>query len=222
MLRTSGELLDVPIDREAATPLFRQVYAGLTTAILERRLQPGAKLPASRVLAGRLGLLRTAIVSAYEQLLAEGYATGRVGSGTHVASDLPNKPDGRTRPVNLKRHTSHAVPRLAGNGDVTAQSDDRPFNLDRMLIDARTADQWRRLSARALRGMPSSHLGYGDSRGSEDLRRATAAYLADARAARCDPGQIIITGGTQHAIDLIMRTLLRWAARFGSRIRAIR
>jgi GntR family transcriptional regulator/MocR family aminotransferase len=56
--------------------------------------------------------------------------------------------------------------------------------------------------------MPRSHLGYGDPRGSEELRRATAAYLHDARAVRCDPGQIIITGGTQHAIDLVVRTLL--------------
>ena len=100
------------------------------------------------------------------------------------------------------------MPRLAGNVDVTMLSDDRPFNLGRTLIDARTADQWRRLSARALRTMSRSHLGYGDPRGSEELRRATAAYLQDARAVRCDPGQIIITAGTQHAIDLIVRTLL--------------
>jgi len=148
MPQTAGELLDVPIDRTAATPLFRQVYAGLTTAILERRLRPGAKLPASRALAGRLGLSRTAVVSAYEQLLAEGYATGRVGSGTYVATDLPDKPDSRARPVKLERAARHGVPRLAGNVDVTAQSDDRPFNLGRTLIDARTADQWRRLNAR--------------------------------------------------------------------------
>jgi GntR family transcriptional regulator/MocR family aminotransferase len=212
MPKTNGELLDIPIDRRAATPLFRQVYSGLATAILERRLRPGSRLPASRSLAGRLGLSRTAIVSAYEQLLAEGYATGRVGSGTYVATDLADKPDGRTRPVKPRRDAGHTVPRLAGNVDVTAQSDDRPFNLGRTLIDARTADQWRRLNARALRAMPRSHLGYGDPRGSEELRRATAAYLADARAVRCDPEQIIITGGTQHAIDLVVRTLLPMAS----------
>jgi GntR family transcriptional regulator/MocR family aminotransferase len=208
MPRTSAELLSVPIDRRAAMPLFRQVYAGLTVAILDRRLRPGAKLPASRALAERLGLSRTAIVAAYEQLLAEGYATGRIGSGTYVATDLPDKPAGRARAVKPAHGASRGVPRLSGNVDVTMQSDDRPFNLGRTLIDARTADQWRRLSARALRTMPRSHLGYGDPRGSEELRRATAVYLHDARAVRCDPGQIIITGGTQHAIDLVMRTLL--------------
>jgi GntR family transcriptional regulator/MocR family aminotransferase len=208
MSRTSVELLSVPIDRRAATPLFRQVYAGLTAAILDRRLRPGAKLPASRALAERLGLSRTAIVAAYEQLLADGYTTGRIGSGTYVATDLPDKPAGRAHAIKPAHGTSRGVPRLFGNVDVTMQNDDRPFNLGRTLIDARTADQWRRLSARALRTMPRSHLGYGDPRGSEELRRATAVYLHDARAVRCDPGQIIITGGTQHAIDLIIRTLL--------------
>jgi GntR family transcriptional regulator/MocR family aminotransferase len=212
MPRTADEFLEVPIDRRLATPLFRQVYAGLSSAILERRLRPGARLPASRALAGQLGLSRTAIVAAYEQLLAEGYATGRVGAGTYVASDLPDKPDGRARTARPSHAASHAarygVPHLADNVDVTAQSDDRPFNLGRTLIDARTADQWRRLSARALRAMPRSHLGYGDPRGSDALRGAIAAYLADARAVRCDPAQIIVTAGTQQAIDLVMRVLL--------------
>src|SRR6185369_9486570 len=120
MQRTGEDLLDLPIDRRAAMPLFRQVYAGLTMAILERRLRPGARLPASRALAGRLGLSRTAIVCAYEQLLAEGYAIGRVGSGTYVATDLPGKPVGRARPGRPERVAQHGVPRLAGNVDVTA------------------------------------------------------------------------------------------------------
>jgi GntR family transcriptional regulator/MocR family aminotransferase len=202
----TNELLELPIDRRAGTPLFRQLYAGLCSAILERRLRPGAKLPASRALAERLGLSRTAVVSAYEQLLAEGYATGRVGSGTYVAADLPGRVDGRSS--HRVRPARYGVPRLAGNVDVTAQNEDRPFNLGRTLIDARTADQWRRLSARALRVMPRSHLGYGDPRGSDELRRAIAAYLEGARAVRCDPEQIIVTSGTQHALDLVARTLL--------------
>jgi|HubBroStandDraft_6_1064221.scaffolds.fasta_scaffold00320_14 GntR family transcriptional regulator/MocR family aminotransferase len=88
--QTVGDLLSSPIDRRAATPLFRQVYVGLTTAILEQRLLPGAKLAASRTLAGRLGLSRTAIVFAYEQLLAEGYASEAanfLSEGAWVAND---------------------------------------------------------------------------------------------------------------------------------------
>ena len=201
-------VLGLTIDRGARTPLFQQVYAGFRTAILERRLRPGDKLPASRALAEQLGVSRIAVVTAYEQLLAEGYTTSRTGSGTYVATDLPDRPKGSTaRSVKADRPAHCSQPRLAGE-DVTAQSDERPFNLGRTLVDARTARQWRRLTARSLRAMPRTHLGYGDPRGSQALRRAIAVYLAAARAVRCDPEQIIVTGGTQQAIDLVVRTLL--------------
>jgi GntR family transcriptional regulator/MocR family aminotransferase len=199
---------DIAIDRRAPTPLFRQVYAAISSSIVDGRLPAGARLPASRELAERLGLSRTVIVAAYEQLLAEGYAAGRIGSGTYVAPDLPERPAVRTKPLKAGRAARHGVPRLVGKVDVTLQSDDRPFNLGRTLIDQRTADQWRRLNARALRAMPKSHLGYGDPRGSAPLRAAIAAYLAGARGVRCDPEQIIVTSGTQHALDLVVRVLL--------------
>jgi GntR family transcriptional regulator/MocR family aminotransferase len=199
---------DVAIDRRAITPLFRQVYAAISASIVDGRLPAGARLPASRELAGQLGLSRTVIVAAYEQLLAEGYATGRIGSGTYVTHDLPERPAGRQRAAKTSRTQRYGAPRLAGKVDVTLQSDDRPFNLGRTLIDQRTADQWRRLSARALRAMAKSHLGYGDPRGSAELRGAIAAYLAGARGVRCDAEQIIVTSGTQHALDLVVRVLL--------------
>ena len=88
---------DIAIDRRAAAPLFRQVYAAISSSIVDGRLRAGAKLPASRELAERLGLSRTVVVAAYEQLLAEGYVAGRIGSGTYVASDLPDRPGGRAR-----------------------------------------------------------------------------------------------------------------------------
>jgi GntR family transcriptional regulator/MocR family aminotransferase len=147
-------------------------------------------------------------VAAYEQLLAEGYVAGRIGSGTYVASDLPDRPGGRASMGKTSGTARYGAPRLVGKVDVTLQSDDRPFNLGRTLIDQRTADQWRRLSARTLRAMPKSHLGYGDPRGSAELRIAIAAYLAGARGVRCDAEQIIVTSGTQHALDLVVRVLL--------------
>lgn len=199
---------DIAVDRRAAVPLFRQVYTAISSSIVDGRLPAGVKLPASRELAERLGLSRTVVVAAYDQLLAEGYATGRIGSGTYVAADLPERPSSRANPVKTGRTARYGAPRLAGKVDVTLHSDDRPFNLGRTLIDQRTADQWRRLTARALRAMPKSHLGYGDPRGSAELRSAIAGYLTGARGVRCDAEQIIVASGTQHALDLVVRVLL--------------
>src|ERR1700678_4769687 len=69
-------------------PLYRQVYRGLRQAILAGTFRAGEKLPATRELADELGISRTVVLLAYEQLVAEGFATGRGGSGTYVSAGL--------------------------------------------------------------------------------------------------------------------------------------
>ena len=90
-MRSRGwaELYDWRLDRDSATPVFRQIYAQVRAAVLARTLGPGTRLPSSRALAAQLGAARASVVAAYEQLLAEGYAFGRTGSGTYVSTDLP-------------------------------------------------------------------------------------------------------------------------------------
>src|SRR5262245_9421942 len=84
-----AELYGWHVDRATGTPVFRQIYGEVRTAILSRRLPPGTKLPSTRALATRLAVARASVVSAYEQLLAEGYVTGKIGSGTYISADLP-------------------------------------------------------------------------------------------------------------------------------------
>ena len=88
------------------------------------------------------------------------------------------------------------------------QSDARPFNTGRTLIDARTAETWRRLTHRAVRRLGANDLGYTDPAGLAELRTNICDYLRAARAVRCDPEQIVITAGTQQAIDIAIRVLL--------------
>src|SRR3954462_14370141 len=88
-LKGWSDLLDWRVDRNAAEPLFRQVYLYVRMAILSRKLRSGTKLPSTRWLAAHLNVARTCVVTAYEQLLAEGYVKGRIGSGTFVSVDLP-------------------------------------------------------------------------------------------------------------------------------------
>ena len=78
------------LDPASATPLYRQVYAGLRGAILDGRLPGGVRLPSTRALAEQLGLARNTVSSAYEQLFAEGYVEAAVGSGTFVSRVLPD------------------------------------------------------------------------------------------------------------------------------------
>jgi GntR family transcriptional regulator/MocR family aminotransferase len=192
------------LDRASDVPLFRQLYLQTRAAILSRALRPGSKLPSTRELAAQLKISRSAVVSAYEQLLAEGYTMGRKGAGTFISSDLP-EPFTRSR---ARRIEPSPRPLLAGSFvDVTMQDDNRPFNLGRTLVDARTAELWRRISARSFRRLDAGHLGYGDPRGMVELRSVICDYLQAARAVKCDPEQIVVTAGTQQAIDIVIRGL---------------
>ena len=205
-----AELYAFEVDRAADAPVFRQIYLKLRSAILSGTLRPATKLPSTRELAAQLGVSRSAVVSAFEQLLAEGYACGRKGAGTFIASDLPEpfaaihgrKP--RPAPV---ANTPSCSREPGGFIDVTAQSDERPFNLGRTLLDARTAELWRKLSARTLRSFGRHHLGYGDPQGMPELRRSVCDYLRAARAVRCEPEQVVITAGTQQALDIVIRLM---------------
>ena len=82
-------------------PIHRQVREGLRRAILEGRLRPGPRIPSTRSLAADLGVSRLPVLSAYEQLLHEGYLVGRTGSGTFVSESVP---DDLLRPVPANAH----------------------------------------------------------------------------------------------------------------------
>src|SRR5262249_7471970 len=71
-----------------------------------------------------------------------------------------------------------------------------------------TAETWRALTHRAVRSLGANDLGYSDPGGLIELRRSICDYLRAARAVRCDPEQIVITAGTQQAIDIAIRVLL--------------
>jgi GntR family transcriptional regulator / MocR family aminotransferase len=60
------------------------LYRELRRAIVEGRLPPGTRLPASRDFAQQHDLSRGTVVSVMERLQTEGYLNSRVGSGTWV------------------------------------------------------------------------------------------------------------------------------------------
>lgn len=185
-------------------PLFQQIYNQIRGSILTRTLRPGTQLPSTRALASMLSVSRSSVVTAYEQLTAEGYIAGRVGSGSYVTAPV--------FPAAARRQKAKPVHIPAGVSfenfvDVTTRQDPRPFNLGRTLLDARSTNAWRKLSARALRRFDSTHLGYSDPRGLPALRQNLRDYLRAARGLRCTEDQIVITSGTQHAVDLVLRVL---------------
>src|SRR5436309_124673 len=101
----------VPLDRTSDATLHAQLVGQLRRAIRLRHLSAGTRLPATRALAADLGISRNVVVTAFEELMSEGYLEGRVGSGTYVTHDLPPLP-GRTlaAPIGSPRWLKDDVP----------------------------------------------------------------------------------------------------------------
>src|SRR3984893_18357605 len=87
--RATGTVLEVEINFSSDAPLHRQLYTAVKRAILDGRLRPGTRLPSTRIIAEDLRISRTTVLNAFDQLSAEGYLEGKIGSGTRVASYVP-------------------------------------------------------------------------------------------------------------------------------------
>jgi GntR family transcriptional regulator/MocR family aminotransferase len=207
----------VSIDRKSATPLYRQLYEGFRDAILERRLRAGQRIPSTRSLAAELRISRLPLLNAYEQLVAEGYFHSGIGSGTFVASRIPDK----TRPPareTLRRPTPVRGRRLVSREtDFLLRNETAPwlrgwgaFRVHEPAVDRFPHEIWSRLvgrHGRAARGNPGS-MNYGDPMGHWPFREAVAAYLRTARAVRCEADQVMVVSGSQQALSLTARVLV--------------
>ena len=89
--------LPVVVERHAGQPLSVQLGRQLRDAMNDGRVRAGERLPSSRALASALGVSRTVVTAAYEQLYAEGWLEGRHGSGTYVADIAPVESAKETR-----------------------------------------------------------------------------------------------------------------------------
>jgi GntR family transcriptional regulator/MocR family aminotransferase len=199
----------VAVDREAATPLYRQVYAGYRAAILERRLRPGERLPSTRSLARELGISRLPVLEAFDQLLAEGYCESRVGAGTFVARSLPAaspQQPGEAGPRPGRRPLARG-PATRLQRPAPWLTAGRPFGLGGTAVDHFPAEVWASLIARHTRRPERAALRYGNSMGHAPFREAIADYLRAARAVRCTAEQIMVVAGSQQALELTARVL---------------
>src|SRR4249920_620458 len=88
----------IAVDRKAAKPLHKQIYDAYRSMIVTGNLGAGQQIPSTRALAGELKISRIPALTAYSQLLAEGYFEARPRAGTFVCSSLPDQLTSSDRP----------------------------------------------------------------------------------------------------------------------------
>ena len=186
-------------------------YAVLRLAIIEGRLRPGTRLPASRDFARQYGVSRGTIVSVLERLQIEGYVSCRVGSGTRVNRIEPSSPIRDTSsvpPAYIRRVISDYVRPKPWIG-LVAPEGVQPFCMRDPAIADFPSELWGRIAARRARTFRAWVRTSDGGRGYGPLRQAIADYLSTSRGVRCASSQVILVSGAQQALDLLARSLVK-------------
>jgi len=200
------------------------IYTALREAIIGGTIGPNQRLPSTRDFAGAFDISRGTAVIVYEMLQAEGYVVPRRGSGTFVATALPDdrlvKPKAGsqldlppTRPEERVRAPGKALSRQGCQfASACMLSDDTadhssPFLPYLPALDDFPINLWARLTAKHSRLLKPRLLDDGHAAGWPRLRTAIAAYLRSTRGIGCHPDQVILTSSTPDSLLLCSRLL---------------
>lgn len=196
-----------------ADALFVAIAAHFAEEIRRGALRAGDRLPSTRALAARLDLNRNTITAAFDELAAQGWIVTRGAGGTFVADELPERAVRRPAAAPdkaLAGRPGFEVRGVAGPRPIFGP-DDIAYQLSAGVPDTRLlpAGLLARAYRRALRSRAGRMaLDYGDARGAPRLRAAIAAMLRTTRGIPATADHVVITRGSQQALDLASRLLL--------------
>ena len=217
-----AELLQNELERQdfhPRLPGYKRVYEAIRSAIVNRRLPAGSKLPSSRDLARELSASRNMIVAAYDQLQAEGYVSSQTGSGTYVTDVLPDglSDSYASDAANASTHSAEQqddniclslrgsrLTREQGYNAYEVQPLALSGKMDLLNFPIKT---WQRVQNQVWRREDVALYDYDSRGGYAPLKKAVADYLRISRGVVLEPEQVLITAGTQQSLDLISRML---------------
>ena len=207
----------ITIDTHKKRPIYGQLYDWFRAAITEGKMKPGQRLPSTRSMAAELAISRISVFNAYEQLQSEGYLETFVGSGTCVARAIPDDAfapsvSDRQRPrpstIGSRRKVSARASALLKVGLEPWLHNLGAFRVSLPALEHFPINLWSKLVTRHCRKQSRAMMAYGDAFGYLPFREAIAAYLGTFRSVRCDASQILVTSGSQQALQICAQVLL--------------
>ncbi|SUX29892.1 HTH-type transcriptional regulatory protein gabR [Chromobacterium vaccinii] len=200
------DYLQPRLTRNGSEHLSRQLYRQLRELIRLHRLAGGSALPASRALAQTLRLGRNTVLSAYDQLAAEGYLESRHGSGTYVCDAFGDAAPQPAHADTLPRQLSLRGQALANASRLPARKLGA-FVPGQPELELFPHKQWQQCLSRRQRSAPLAWLHYQHQGGLPELRAILSQYLHLTRSVRCQPEQVVIVPGAQSALTLLAQML---------------
>jgi GntR family transcriptional regulator/MocR family aminotransferase len=185
-------MLGLRLDRTSALSLPQQLTREIRERLLKGQLRRGEALPPSRLLARELRVARNVIVQSYEQLVAEGYLTSRVGSGTFVANLEIPRPAVLATPAAVSAKPAASTERAAIS-----------FNPGLPDLNRFPFLRWAKTLKEVCLEARAGAVGYGPVQGALPLREALAGYLWRSKGIECGPEQLVIVSGAAQGVDLL-------------------
>jgi GntR family transcriptional regulator of abcA and norABC len=196
-------------DRTSSQTLYRQIADEIERRISYGELPPGSLLPSERKLAEQLGVNRSTVVLAYEELRALGIIESRTGSGTRVSKFKWGATPKHTPKWHRYVEGGHFLPNvpflrrirevLQQNGTLI------DFASGELASDLSPNEE---ISALMKENTFSEYLGYDNPQGYDLLREKLVSYLSQYRNVQTTDSSILITSGSQQSLYLITQCLL--------------
>lgn len=200
-------------------PRYRQIFDQIIARIRDGTFPTGHRLPPTRALAAELSAHRNTVVRAYEDLEAAGFVTSTVGKGTFVSEHLGERrgPEVHKSPAerrglpwaSLASNAVRVEPLGRSNRVARYATPLGAIDLGRMQPSEELlpGNLLRRCLDHVLRTQRGRALGYAPREGLPRLRSIVAADLTS-QGVPASAQDLIITTGSQQALDLIARALI--------------
>ncbi|QQK75757.1 PLP-dependent aminotransferase family protein [Salicibibacter cibarius] len=188
-------MLHIPIDRDHSLPVYKQIYEWIKNEILQGTLAAETKLPSKRTLATSLNVSQNSVLSAYSQLIAEGYLYTKERSGYFVETIHP------IRPLNVEKKLD---PKL---------SETRPksyrYSFSHMGVDASLFPfhDWHQSEQKAMSEDKALLSDINHPQGIYKLREIVANKIRHTRGVICEPEQIVIGASMQWLLQLFLMVI---------------
>ncbi|MDR6999211.1 PLP-dependent aminotransferase family protein [Neobacillus niacini] len=201
--------MDWKPDRESKTPIYKQLAVYIENGIADGTFPPDKPLPSERGMAKELGINRSTVVAAYDELEANGLIDRNRGSGTTVSKDIWGMAKKRIPSWNRYIEAGSFLPNLPVTQRIHKEMTDH--KLINLASGELSQDLFPRTSLREITSSRSfiGTLGYDHPQGNAILRQTLTAHVKQFRNIETNPLSILITSGAQQALHLVVQCLLK-------------